>query len=40
MKILEKTDRLGISDSQTIQNTETAANIYSTEIVVWQKNLF
>ena len=40
MKILEKTDRFGVSSSQTIQNTETAADMYSTEIAIWHKSLF
>ena len=39
MKTLQKTARFGVSNSQTLQNTETATERCSTEISVWQKSL-
>ena len=34
LKILEKTTRFGVFNSQTIQNTETATDRSSTEIAI------
>ena len=38
MKMLKKTARFGVPDSQRIQNTETATQMCFTEMAVWQKN--